>query len=459
MEELIIANLIHNEDYTRITMPFINDEYFSQQNNKVLFTIITDYIKKYNHNPTPEAVRIELDNMELIEPVHEGCSKVLGNLSNEKNDLQWLVEKTEEWCQDRSLYNAIMRAVKVYDGKDSKLTRSALPELMSNALGVSFDTAIGHDYMEGWEDRYKFYTTKEEKFAFDIEMLNKITGGGVTKKTANLIIGGTGTGKTLGLCHLASAYMSAGLNVLYVTMEMSEYRISERIDANLMNTDIADLSLLPKDVYEKKVNRIKKNTPGKLIVKEFPTATANANHIRHVINELKLKKKFAVDVLIVDYLNICTSSRYKGGSHNSYTIVKSIAEELRGLAIEFNCVLWTATQSTRASNVASDFDIDGISESFGVAATCDLILAAITTEELDALGQIMIKQLKNRYNDVSKNRRFVIGIDRSRMKWYNAEQSAQDGIIDDPTFDKSGFGESDFERKMKKPKKVEGLMV
>jgi replicative DNA helicase len=464
MEEIIISSLVKNEDFVRIAMPFLEDEYFSQQHHKVLFKVITNYVKKYNKPPTVEAVKVEVENLNLIEPIYDASILSLNNISEETNDLQWLVEKTEQWCQDRSLYNAIMRAVKVYDGSDNDLTRSGLPELMSKALSVSFDTTIGHDYIENWEDRYDLYTKKDERLPFDIDMLNTITDGGVTKKTANLIIGGTGTGKTLGLCHLAASYMNDGKNVLYITLEMSEDKISQRIDANLMNTDIADIKLLPKDVYEKKIQRIKKNTPGKLIVKEYPTATANSNHFRHLINELKLKKKFNIDVLMVDYLNICTSARYKGGNHNSYTIAKSIAEELRGLAIEFNCVLWTATQSTRQSNVASDFEIDGISESFGVAAVSDLILAAITTEELDALGQVMIKQLKNRYNDVSKNRRFVIGIDRSRMKWFNAEQSAQEGIVDDrPAFDKSGFGEADSDRtatrRSKGFKKVEGLMV
>ena len=362
MEEIIISSLVKNEDFVRIAMPFLEDEYFSQQHHKVLFKVITNYVKKYNKPPTIEAVKVEVENLNLIEPIYNASVLSLDNISEETNDLQWLVEKTEQWCQDRSLYNAIMRAVKVYDGSDSDLTRSGLPELMSKALSVSFDTTIGHDYIENWEDRYDLYTKKDERLPFDIDMLNTITDGGVTKKTSNLIIGGTGTGKTLGLCHLAASYMNDGKNVLYITLEMSEDKISQRIDANLMNTDIADIKLLPKDVYEKKIQRIKKNTPGKLIVKEYPTATANSNHFRHLINELKLKKKFNIDVLMVDYLNICTSARYKGGNHNSYTIAKSIAEELRGLAIEFNCVLWTATQSTRQSNVASDFEIDGISE-------------------------------------------------------------------------------------------------
>lgn len=361
-EQLILSNLIWNEEYTRKTIPYIDEDYFSDTGSKIVFKVISDYIKDYNKNPTKEAVAVEIDSLSLVENVHDSAISTLNSLSAENSDLEWLLDRTEKWCQDRSLYNAIMKAVQIYDGKDKNLSRGSLPQLLTDALAVSFETTIGHDYVDNWKERYDHYHEKKNRIPFDIELLNKITGGGVFSKTLNCVLGGTGSGKTMNLCHFAASYISQGKNVLYITLEMSEEEISKRIDANLMGIDIKMIDTLPFDSFKKKIDKIKDKNVGKLIVKEYPTTTANANHFRHLLSELNLKKKFKPDIIIIDYINICASARFKPGAHNSYTIVKAIAEEIRGLAIEFDVPIWTATQSTRSANGASDIDITEVSE-------------------------------------------------------------------------------------------------
>jgi len=432
VESLVLKNLLFNEEYARKVIPFIKKEYFEDQSNQVLFEEITSFIVKYDELPSKEAVSIEVENREdLTDTLFKELSKVLSYLEKEPTDFEWVLDTTERWCRDRAIYLALMESIALADGKDEKKGRDAIPSILSDALAVSFDNHVGHNYLEDYEERYALYHRKEDKIPFDLEYLNKITKGGLPNKTLNIALAGTGVGKSLFMCHVASAALMQGRNVLYITCEMAEEKIAERIDANLLNVNIQDIVDLPKQMFDNKVNNIAKKTQGNLIIKEYPTASAHAGHFRSLLNELALKKSFRPDIIFVDYLNICASSRYKGSANiNSYTLVKSIAEELRGLAVEANVPIVSATQTTRSGYASSDVDITDTSESFGLPATADLMLALISTEELEELGQIMVKQLKNRYNDPTINKRFVVGIDRAKMRLYDCEQSAQNDILD-----------------------------
>jgi replicative DNA helicase len=445
IEPLILGSLLHNEEYTRKVLPFLEEEYFDSLENKLIYRTIDTYIKDYNSIPTKDALRLSLEESRSVsEEQFEVVSKTINELSyDEKNSEDWLLDKTETFCQDKALYNAIRTSIGVMDSNDSKLDKGSIPKLLQDALGVSFDNSVGHDFLENVDERYEFYHRKEARIEFDIELLNTITKGGLPRKSLNIILAGTGVGKSLAMCHFAASNLMHGKNVLYITLEMAEERIAERIDANLLDASIDEIHMMPKDVFEKKVNRLKTKTPGKLIVKEYPTASAGSGHFRHLLNELKLKKNFTPDIIYIDYLNICTSSRIKANAMaNSYTLIKSIAEELRGLAVEHDVPIVSATQTTRSGFSSSDVGLEDTSESFGLPATADFMVALIATEELEQLGQIMIKQLKNRWGDPNSNKRFVIGIDRSRMRFYNVEQSAQDGMVDDtPVMSNSSYGE------------------
>jgi len=432
VENLVLKNLLYNEEYARKVIPFIKGEYFEDPSNKVLYEEISSFIVKYDELPSKEAVSIEVENREdLTESLFKELSKVLSYLEKEPADFVWLCDTTERWCRDRAIYLALMESISLADGKDERKGRDAIPSILSDALAVSFDNHVGHNYLEDYEERYALYHRKEDKIPFDLEYLNKITKGGLPNKTLNIALAGTGVGKSLFMCHVASAALMQGRNVLYITCEMAEEKIAERIDANLLNVNIQDIVDLPKQMFDNKVNNLSKKTQGNLIIKEYPTASAHAGHFRSLLNELALKKSFRPDIIFVDYLNICASSRYKGSANiNSYTLVKSIAEELRGLAVEANVPIVSATQTTRSGYGSSDVDITDTSESFGLPATADLMLALISTEELEELGQIMVKQLKNRYNDPTINKRFVVGIDRAKMRLYDCEQSAQNDILD-----------------------------
>jgi len=441
MEEMILSNLLNNENYIRNVSPFLKKEYFSHSNVTV-FRLIFDYFTQYNNSPTKHALKIELDNLSVNQDNYDYSIDLIGRLNTSEDDIEWLTEKTEKWCQDKAIYNAIMESIQVIEG-NSKKDKGALPEILSDALAVSFDTHIGHDFLEDSQQRYDFYHQKVERTSFDIDLFNTITRGGVPRKTLNVILAGTGVGKTLMMCHFAAANMMEGKNVLYITLEVAEERIAERIDANLMDIPLNELETYPKQTFETKIDRIRKKTEGKLVIKEYPTASVGAAHFRHLLNELKLKKKFSPDIIYIDYLNLCISSRMKmGGVVNSYTLVKAIAEELRGLAVENNLPIFTATQTNRTGFTSSDVGLEDTSESFGLPATADFMVAAISSEELEGMNQIMIKQLKNRYGDPSMHRRFVVGVDRSRMKLYNAEnqQAVIPSIDDKPVMDNSDFG-------------------
>jgi archaellum biogenesis ATPase FlaH len=429
ISQLILNQLCTNEEFTRRTLPFLKDEYF-ERGEKLLFAVVSRFIEKYNTVPTEAALKLELQKIpnvtnELMEQVHRAYK-------SEPVDMQWVLDETEKFCQDRSIYLAIMESIQIIDGKHKELTNNAIPEILSKALGVSFDTNIGHDYIDNSDSRYDFYHRVENRLPFDLEFFNKITKGGLPNKTLNIILAGTGVGKSLFMCHMAGSSLTQGKNVLYITMEMAEERIAERIDANLMNIPVDQLESLPKAVYDSKIQKIGQKNIGKLIVKEYPTGAAHVGHFRALLNELKLKKNFKPDIIFVDYLNICASSRIRGlgGSVNTYSYVKAIAEEMRGLAVEFNVPLVSATQTTRSGYSNTDVGLEDTSESFGLPATADFMFAVISTEELEKLGQVMVKQLKNRYNDPTSNKRFIIGIDRSRMKLYDVEASAQT-LIDD----------------------------
>jgi replicative DNA helicase len=444
VEEVIFANLLQNEAYIRTVLPYVKPEYFPQAEHKIIYGLLSKYFDKYNKCAPASAIKIELDELQINENLYKDSLNFLKTISHQDitTDYDWLVTTTEKYCQDKAIYNAIMESIQIIDGKTDK-DKGSLPELLSDALGVSFDTNIGHDFLEDADARYDFYHKKVERLPFDIDYMNKITRGGIPRKTLNVILAGTGVGKTLMMCHFAAANMMAGKNVLYITLEMAEERISERIDANLMGVPLNDLETYPKETYDTKIQRIRSKTTGKLIVKEYPTASVGSGHFRHLLNELKLKKSFIPDIIYIDYLNLCTSSRIRGGANvNSYTLVKAIAEELRGLAVEFNLPIFTATQTNRTGFSSSDVGLEDTSESFGLPATADFMFAAISSEELESLGQLLIKQLKNRYNDPGLHRRFVVGIDRSRMKLYDTEQNAQDGIMNDdtPVMDNSDFG-------------------
>jgi replicative DNA helicase len=453
-EQVIFSNLINNEEYARKVIPFLKDEYFSDHNHKVVFTLIDDYVKKYNSVPSIETLLIDLSNKEGVNQDAFISSKdIIQSLQKDNTKLDWLIDKTETFCQEKAVYNAIMKSIQIIDDKTGKLSKGSIPQVLTDALGVSFDTHIGHDFIDDAESRFEFYHTREIRIPFDLQYFNAITQGGLPKKTLNIALAGTGVGKSLFMCHCAAANMVAGQNVLYITLEMAEERIAERIDANLLDVTIDELKLIPKDAYDKKMDRLKRKVKGKLVIKEYPTACAGSANFRHLLNELKIKKNFMPDIIYIDYLNICMSSRIKNGANvNSYTLVKAIAEELRGLAVEHNVPIVSATQTTRSGYSSSDVGLEDTSESFGLPATADFMFALISTEELQDLGQIMVKQLKNRYSDPGSNRRFVVGVDRSKMRLYDVEQSAQEDIMDGPVMDNTEFGQQDYERNRKKPK-------
>ena len=432
LETTILRNLIFDEEYSRKVIPFIEPDYFQQRSEKVIFEEITQFIVKYGNAITTEALSIELENRtDLTEGEIKETRDIVSSLNNSPVDDQWLLDTTEKWCRDRAIYIALMESISIADGQDDKKNRDAIPGILSDALAVSFDNHIGHDYLQDYEERYESYHKKEDRIAFDLEYLNKITKGGLPNKTLNIALAGTGVGKSLFMCHVASSVLLQGKNVLYITLEMAEEKIAERIDANLLNVPIQDLTELPKAMFENKVTGVAKKTQGTLIIKEYPTASAHSGHFKALLNELSLKKSFRPDIIFIDYLNICASSRYRqGGSINSYSYIKSIAEELRGLAVEAQVPIVSATQTTRSGYGSSDVDLTDTSESFGLPATADLMLALISTEELEQLGQIMVKQLKNRYNDLNVHKRFVVGIDRSKMRLYDCEQTAQEDILD-----------------------------
>jgi replicative DNA helicase len=453
IENTILSSLIHNEEYARKVVPFIKDEYFGDNDTKVLFQEIRKYIDQYNGLPTKEALQISIDERDdLNEERYKNISESINDMGYDNDtELDWLLDKTEKFCQDKAVYNAVRKSILVLDGKDKEYDKGAIPQLLSDALGVAFDTNIGHDFVENADQRFDFYHTKEDKIPFDLDYMNKITKGGVSRKSLSIALAGTGVGKTLFMTHCAAANLMEGLNVLYITMEMAEERIAERIDANLLDLTLDDLRYLTRDVYHSRMSNIRKRTNGKLIVKEYPTASAGSNHFRFLLNELKLKKNFIPDIIYIDYLNICMSSRMKQGANvNSYTYIKAIAEELRGLAVEFNVPVFSATQTTRSGYSNSDMDLTDTSESFGLPATADFMFGLISSEELENLGQIMVKQLKNRWGDIANPKRFVVGIDRSRMKLFNVEESAQENLTNDSkpkkqrektVMDNSAFGE------------------
>ena len=427
VENLILKNLLLDEAYVRKTLPFIKAEYFEDFSQKTLFNIVFQYITQYDALPTKEALEIEAGQLDSIsDDQHNNLVSVIRDIDSEKSDPQWIVDTTEQWCKERAIYLALMESIKIAEGNDENKTPTAIPTILSDALAVSFDNNIGHDYLQDYEERYEFYHHREEKIPFDLEFFNRITKGGLPNKTLNIALAGTGVGKSLFMCHCASSNLLLGKNVLYITLEMAEEKIAERIDANLLNCEIQNITELPKMMFESKVANISKKTQGKLIVKEYPTASASVGHFRALLNDLALKKNFTPDIIYIDYLNICASSRYsKLGNVNSYSYIKAIAEELRGLAVEANVPIVSATQTTRSGFASSDVDLTDTSESFGLPATADLMFALISTEELEGLNQIMVKQLKNRYNDPTLNKRFVVGIDRSKMRLYDVEQSAQ----------------------------------
>lgn len=443
IEKLILSNLLSNEEYGRKAIPFLKSEYFVERSIKALYDGINEFVNKYNKFPNKEALLIELDENKEISSYYNEVSVLVGELEDKPNEnIDWLIDQTEKFCQDKAIYNAIMKSIQILDSDKDKLGKGAIPQILSDALSVSFDSHIGHDFFEDAASRYEYYHRKEEKVPFDLDYFNQITKGGLPNKSLNVILAGTGVGKSLAMCHFAAANLAAGMDVLYITLEMAEEKIAERIDANLLNVSLDELGLLPRDSYDKKMERLLSNTKGKLIIKEYPTASAGSGHMRHLLNELKVKRNFHPRIIYIDYLNICSSSRLKYGANvNSYTYIKAIAEELRGLAVEFDVPIVTATQTTRSGFTSSDLGLEDTSESFGLPATADFMIALISSEELQDLNQIMVKQLKNRYSDPTKHRRFVVGVDKSKMKLYDVEQSAQQDIVDDgPVFDKSDSG-------------------
>lgn len=460
IEKTILSHLIFNEAYARKVLPFLKTDYFQNHSDRVVYKLIDEYVKEYNNTPTREVLQIELDKTDsLTEAIYKDAKSVIDNLNVDNTELKWLLDSTEKFCQEKAVYNAIMASIKILEDKTGQTSTGAIPGLLSDALGVNFDVSIGHDYFGNSDDRFEFYHRREEHIPFDLEFFNKITKGGLVRKTLNIALAGTGVGKSLFMCHCASNNLVNGKNVLYITMEMSEEKIAERIDANLLNVTVDELSILPKDVYDKKLARVKEKTVGKLVIKEYPTASAGSANFRHLLNELRIKRNFTPDIIYIDYLNICSSSRIRGGANvNSYTYVKAIAEELRGLAVEFNVPVVSATQTTRSGYGNSDVELTDTSESFGLPATADLMFALISTPDLEVRGQLLVKQLKNRYNDPTMGRKFVIGIDRAKMRLYNVEESAQNDIIDEPqpVFNKTKIGQSiDNEKK----ERFKGLLV
>ncbi len=447
VELLVLRSLLHNEDYARKVVPFIKGDYFEQPSQKIAYEEIADFIVEYDELPSKEALYIETEKRnDVTEDLYKQIKELIGVLDNEPADSEWLLKTTETWCRDRAIYLALMESIQLADGKDEKRGRGAIPSILSDALAVSFDNNIGHDYLQDYEERYDSYHRKEDKIPFDLEYFNKITKGGIPNKTLNIALAGTGVGKSLFMCHMASSCLLNGSNVLYVTMEMAEEKIAERIDANLLNVNIQEITDLPKPMFDNKVTALAKKTQGTLIIKEYPTASAHSGHFKSLLNELALKKSFRPDIIFIDYLNICASSRYRGNSTvNSYSYIKAIAEELRGLAVEANLPIVSATQTTRSGFASSDVDLTDTSESFGLPATADLMFALISTEDLEGLGQILVKQLKNRYNDPTINRRFIVGIDRAKMRLYDVEQNAQEDLLDNDQ--EEGYDESKKSKK------------
>ena len=430
IEQTIISSLFFREDYTRKVLPFIKEEYFGNRVEQILFGQIFQFVEKYNNLPTKDAMLIELSQRrDINEEELSHIKDYVVAVENSEADEQWLLETTEKFCKDRAVHNAVLSGIKILDKKDTKRTPEAIPHILSEALAVSFDKSVGHDYIEDADARFKFYHTKEKRYQFDLDYMNRITKGGVPSKTLNIALAGTGVGKSLFMCHLASSYLLQGLNVLYITLEMAEERIAERIDANLLDVTMEDLHDMPQQLYEGKITKLREKTQGQLVIKEYPTASAHSGHFKSLMNELALKKSFRPDVIFIDYLNICASSRFKGGNISSYFYVKAIAEELRGLAVEFNVPIFSATQTTRTGYVSTDIGLEDTSESFGLPATADFMFALISNEELEALGQMKVKQLKNRYNDPSINRAFIIGVDRAKMRLYDVQQKAGE-IVD-----------------------------
>ena len=448
VEFLILRNLLHNEEYLRKVVPFLKSEYFEDEKQKIVYQEISNFVEQYNELTTKEVLCIEIEKRkDITDSMFKVITNFIGELHDSPTDLQWLIDTTEKWCRDRAIYLALIESISLADGKDDAKGRDAIPSILSDALAVSFDNHVGHDYLIDYEERYESYHRKEDKIPFDLEFFDKVTKGGLPNKTLNIALAGTGVGKSLFMCHFASSVLLQGKNVLYITMEMAEEKIAERIDANLLNINIQDITDLPMSMFESKVTDISKKTQGSLIIKEYPTAAAHSGHFKGLLNELALKKSFRPDIIFIDYLNICASSRYRAGSNvNSYSYIKAIAEELRGLAVEANLPIVSATQTTRSGFASSDVDLTDTSESFGLPATADLMFALISTEELEALNQIMVKQLKNRYNDPTIFKRFVVGVDRAKMRLYDCEQKAQDDIIDNNT-------EEEYNVDKKTPKK------
>jgi replicative DNA helicase len=435
LETTILKNLIYNEEYLRKVLPFLKSEYFTNRIEKLIYNEISSFATNYNTSPTTESLGIAIREKNNISAEEvEKCETYIKEIEATKETqtkMEWLIDKSELFCQEKAIYNAVLGSISILDGKDKTHEKGAIPKILSDALAVSFDNSIGHDYLDDSDSRFEFYHRVEQRIPFDLDYFNKITKGGLPKKTLNIALAGTGVGKSLFMCHVAAGCMTQGKNVLYITLEMAEEKIAERIDANLLNVTVDELSELPKDLYDKKVNKVKQMTTGKLIIKEYPTASASSIHFRTLLNELHLKRNFVPDIIFIDYLNICCSARIKAGANvNSYTYVKAIAEELRGLAVEFGVPIVSATQTTRSGFTSSDPGLEDTSESFGLPATADLMFALISSEELEALGQIMVKQLKNRYSDPTLHKRFVLGIDRSKMRLYDVEQQAQNGIVD-----------------------------
>ena len=447
IERTTLSNLVTNEEYCRKVLPFIKPDYFNVKEERVVFEEITNFVDKYKKIPTKISLEIEVETRkDLTDVEHKKIVEIIQTLDSTDVDMEWLVDTTEKFCKDKAIYNAIVDGISIIDGKDKKRSADAIPTILTDALAVCFDNAVGHDYFEDSEKRFDFYHRVEERIPFDLDFFNKITKGGLPQKTLNICLAGTGVGKSLFMCHMAASVLSQGKNVLYITLEMAEERIAERIDANLMNISMEDLHDLPKKMFDDKIAKINAKTNGTLIVKEYPTATAHSAHFRGLIKELAIKKSFKPDMIFVDYLNICASSRLKGATNvNSYTYIKSIAEELRGLAVECNVPIMSATQTTRSGYTSSDLGLEDTSESFGLPATADFMFAIISNEELEALNQIVVKQLKNRYNDPTVNKRFVVGIDRSKMKLYDVENKEQDDLVDsnqEPVFDTTSFGKT-----------------
>lgn len=443
IEDLIISHLALNEEYSRKVLPFVDAAYFHSKHHKISFDLISKHIDKYNELPSKSSLLVDLESVDkLSHQDYKEAESFLKTLALNESELDWLVDTTERFCQDKAIYNALMKSIEIVDDKEGKLSKGAIPKILTDALSVSFDSSIGHDFFDDYVDRYDFYHKKEERIPFDLEYMNYITSGGLPKKSLNIAIAGTGVGKSMFMCHCASSNLINGHNVLYVTLEMAEEKIAERIDANLLDIPLESLTEVKKEKYVSRMESLKAKTVGKLIVKEYPTASANANHFRNLLNELRIKKNFIPDMIYIDYLNICSSSRIKHGSNvNSYSYIKSIAEELRGLAVEYNVPILSATQTTRSGFTSSDIGLEDTSESFGLPATADFMFALIKTDELEELNQIVVKQLKNRYNDPSKYKRFVIGVDRSKMRFYDVDETAQDDVIDTPVFDKTNVAE------------------